>query len=351
MLFFMSLYPILAILTLSAFKDFTLEEKIAQLLLFTIKEQYISNTTDAYHIIRDYKIGGIILAASNIINPTQLLTLTTALQTASDTPLFIAVTQEGGWVVRLSPKNGFPDTYSAYAIEQFHNYSFTRECGSNIGKTLSLMNINMNFAPDTDLRINPSNPIIAKYNRSFSADPVEDTIQAKEFIDGMHQYGIISCIKHFPGHGSSTSDSHVGFVDVTDTWQPIELDPFRNLANDTEMVMTAHIYNKNLDMTYPASLSKATVTGILREKLKFDGLIITDSLTMGAIVDNYEYEDAIVLAVNAGNDILLIGSDDASYPKLTIDILVGAVKSGRIAMNRINESFNRVMKAKREMLK
>jgi len=337
---------ILLSVSLGMLKEFTLEEKIAQLLMFSLKEQYITETSSIVSILKTYKLGGLILFANNIVNPTQLLALNTALQKYSPTPLFISVDEEGGYVARLSPKNGFPDTYSAFALEQFHDYSKTQEAAANIGKTLAEMKINMNFAPDTDLLVNPNNPIIAKYNRSFSADPIEDTKQARAFIQGLHQYKIFTSIKHFPGHGSSTSDSHEGFVDVTDTWQSYELDPFRNLVNDTDMVMIAHIFNKNLDPLYPASLSKATVTGILREQLKFNGIIITDSLTMGAISKNYAYEDAIILALNAGNDILLICTDDVTYPKKTLDILVNAVKTGKVPLSRVEESFQRIMNVK-----
>jgi len=342
----MYVISLLALLSVGMFKEFTLEEKIAQLLIFTFKEQYVTDTSSIVNILKTVKLGGLVLLASNIISPTQLLALTTALQKYSTTPLFIAVDEEGGYVARLSPKNGFPDTYSAFALEQFHNYSKTQDAAAKIGKTLSDMKINMNFAPVTDLLVNPNNPIIAKYNRSFSADPIEDTKQARAFIQGLHQYKIFTSIKHFPGHGSSTSDSHEGFVDVTDTWQSYELDPFRNLANETDMVMIAHIFNKNLDPVYPASLSKATVVGILREQLKFNGIVITDSLSMGAISQNYKYEDAIILALNAGNDILLIGTDDVTYPKITLDILVNAVKNGKIPLSRVEESFQRIMNAK-----
>ena len=344
------MYVIFLLLTLSTMKEYTIREKLAQMLMFSFSETYITSASTIVKIIKEQKIGGVILFNANIVSPSQLLTLNTNLQNFSNAynemPLFISVDEEGGYVARLSPKNGFPDTYSAYSIAMKHNYTFTTECGSNIGKTLAGVKINMNFAPDTDLLVNPNNPIIAKYNRSFSADPVEDTAQARAFITGLHNHKILTSTKHFPGHGSSTSDSHEGFVDVTDTWQSYELDPFRNLVDDTDMVMVAHIFNKNLDDTYPASLSKKTITGILRDQLHFNGLVITDSLTMGAITQNYKYEDAIILALNAGNDILLICTDNSTYPKNTLDILENAVNTGKISTSRVEQSFQRIMAVK-----
>jgi beta-N-acetylhexosaminidase len=156
-------------------------------------------------------------------------------------------------------------------------------------------------------------------------------------------------LKHFPGHGSSTADSHLGFVNVTDTWSSVELEPFRNIVHDglADMIMTAHIFNAHLDPDYPATLSKATITGILREQLGWDGVVSTDAMEMGAISDNYGFEQAIALAVNAGADILLYGNSSGEdvVPRV-LAALKGFVSDGTITEARIDQSWTRIQKLK-----
>ena len=223
-------------------------------------------------------------------------------------------------------------------------------------QTLKSAGINLNLAPVVDLNINPDNPIIGKYERSFSADPQIVTAHALEVIKAHHESGILTTLKHFPGHGSSRDDSHQGFVDVTDTWSEIELEPFRNIirAGVCDAVMTAHIFNAHLDSEYPSTLSQPVITGLLREKLGWDGVVITDDMGMGAITQYYGFEKAIKLAIQAGCDILAFANNssvfDPAIPGRAFEVIKGLVKNGEITGARIDQSYHRIAKFKARLV-
>jgi beta-N-acetylhexosaminidase len=283
----------------------------------------------------------------NIQSPAQLKELTRELQGYAPRTLLIATDQEGGMVARLSPKWGFPATYSAKALGDRNDPAFTREAGRAMAETLAANGINLNLAPVVDVNVNPDNPVIGRYERSFSAEPDVVTAQALAFIEGHHDAGVLTTLKHFPGHGSSTADSHKGFVDVTNLWSRFELEPFRNViaSGKADAVMTAHIFNANLDPDYPATLSKATITGLLREELGFEGVVITDDMQMGAIRDFYGFEAAVELAINAGADLVSISNNLTYEDNLegrTFVAIKKAVDAGRISSERIDESFRRI---------
>ena len=174
-------------------------------------------------------------------------------------------------------------------------------------------------------------------------------------IGAHHDYGVLTTLKHFPGHGSSTGDSHQGFVDVTNTWSEIELRPFGNIiqAGMCDVVMTAHIFNANLDAGYPATLSKPTITGLLREQLGWDGVVITDDMGMGAITQYYGFETAAELAVEAGADILAYANNSTVYdptiPARAFQVIKGMVESGAIKESRIDQSYRRIMQLKERL--
>jgi beta-N-acetylhexosaminidase len=221
--------------------------------------------------------------------------------------------------------------------------------------TLKEFGFSLNLAPVVDLTSNPDNPIIALKERSFSADPRLVSAHAAEFVKGHHSQGIATCLKHFPGHGSSRDDSHLGLVDVTEYWTKDELIPYRCLIEQglCDMVMTAHTFNSRLDPEYPATLSKATIDGILRKELGFNGVVLSDDLNMGAIVGNYSYETAVEKAINAGVDILVVANDkiyDVDVAPKTIEMLLKMVESGRIDRERIHEACGRAMALKARYL-
>lgn len=300
-------------------------------------------------------VGSVILFSGNIESPTQLNQLTTQLHSLSLTPLFIAIDQEGGRIARLRETNGYTATYSAYQIGTiFNDESINRTWASLMAGWLKDAEINLNLAPVADVNINPESPAIGYLNRSFSNIP--DTVynHCNWFIDEFHQKNILNCLKHFPGHGSATTDSHLGFTDITNTWADSELIPYIKLIQNgyDDFIMSGHLFNAEIDSVYPASLSNKTLTGLLRDSLGFDGLIITDGMFMGAISNNYTFDEAVELAINAGNDILLYTTNKLSGKSLVdsvVGIVMNKISEGKITEQRINESYNRIILKKHQL--
>jgi beta-N-acetylhexosaminidase len=338
-----------------------LAAKIGQMLLVGFRGTTAETATRAIDDIRNRSLGGVVLFSTdqpsgepmrNIVSPTQLAELTAALQAAagaSETvlPLIVAVDEEGGRVARLDPAHGFPATESAAALGRRDDPAYTRAAGRRIATTLREVGINLNLAPVVDLDINPDNPIIGALDRSFGADPDLVTSQARAFIRGHRQIGVLTTLKHFPGHGSSTTDSHLGVVDVTDTWSPLELEPYRRLipAGLADSILTAHVFNAQLDPVNPATLSSATIDGLLRGELGYQGVVMSDDMQMGAIRKAYGYEDAVRLALLAGVDILTIANQqvfEANIVERTIGIVLGLVADGQLSEARIDESWSRI---------
>jgi beta-N-acetylhexosaminidase len=266
-------------------------------------------------------------------------------------PLLIAVDQEGGQIVRLTTQRGFPATISHAELGKLNDLEVTRARSKAMAETLVAAGVNLNLAPVVDVAVNPRNPIISAYGRSFSADPEVVAAQAAAFIDGHHDAGIRCTLKHFPGHGSSRSDTHLGFVDVTDTWSEAELIPYRKLieAGKADAVMTAHIFNRNLDPELPSTLSLAVVTGLLREKLGYDGVVISDDLQMRAISDLFRLDRAIELAILAGVDIVAIGQNliyQGTAAEMFLKTVYRMLETGTITETRIDASYRRIARLK-----
>lgn len=269
-------------------------------------------------IVRE-QVGGVILfdrnvdgTGQNIQSPGQLRELTAALQEFADIPLLIGVDQEGGRVCRLKEKDGFPATVSAKRLGAQPDVTATRRQAERMAATLADHGINLNLAPVVDLDINPDNPIISRYERSFGAEPGPVARHAAAFIAAHHARGVACCLKHFPGHGSSGGDSHLGFVDSSGCWREIELEPYRRLflAGFTDAVMTAHVVQRGLDPRgLPATLSGPMVGGLLRGRLGFTGVVVSDDLQMRAITEKWSYEEAVQMAVLAGVDLLIVGNN------------------------------------------
>lgn len=343
-------------------KDYELKQKIGQMLIIGFRGTEANGLSYITRTINYLNIGGVILfdkdnpssgeiSPRNITDYNQTKTLIQNLNKYSRSPLFVSVDAEGGYINRLKQKYGFINIPSAEqmgkgTVEETKNQAIT------LGQELKDLGFNMDFAPDVDVNVNPENPVIGYLERSFSADPEKVYEHASSFIDGLHQNNIITAIKHFPGHGSSTSDSHLGIVDVTNTYKQEELIPYQKLIESgySDMVMTAHIINTNIDPEYPATLSPLFVKNILREQLKFNGVIVSDDMQMGAIVNNYGYDEAIIKAINAGCDILIISNNGTTYdekaPYDAVDIIYKAVKNGQISEQQINDSYNRIQTLK-----
>jgi beta-N-acetylhexosaminidase len=337
----------------------SLRERIGQMLLIGFR----GLTADAADATRQQiaagEVGGILLFSvdqltggpRNVDSPEQLRGLVDALSaSAPASPLTVAIDQEGGMVARLGPAHGFPATSSAATLGQ-GDPSATAAAARAMAETLRSVGVTLNLAPVVDLAVNPENPIIAAVERSFSADPEVVIAHASAFIQAHHDIGVRSAVKHFPGQGSATGDTHAGVVDVTDVWTDVELEPFAALVGRglPDAVLTAHIFNGRLDPHHPATLSEPTITGILRQQLGWDGAVISDDMQMGAIRDAYGYEEAVALAIEAGVDILLIANQLVYEPDIaprTIEVIEGLVRDGRISEERIDASYRRILALK-----
>jgi len=342
----------------------SLDEMIGQMLMVGFYGMEATPDTKIVKAIKEYHLGGVILFDynagekshnRNIRDKEQLTNLVKQLKSTSSTPLFVAIDQEGGLVSRLKEPYGFKKPRSAGAIGQINNPDSTRAWGELISNQLNETGINLNYAPVVDVAVNPDCPVIAKLHRSFSSDPLEVVEHSSILIDKHHDNGVLTAIKHFPGHGSSLSDSHNGFTDVTTTWSEKELIPFKELikADKLDMIMTAHIFNKNIDSDYPATLSEKTINGLLRDKLGWSGVVVSDGLYMKAIHKNYSLETTIEKAVNAGVDILLFASPNAddNISRDAFTTLKQLVKSGKVSKSRIEESYRRIMALKERLPK
>lgn len=341
--------------------DQALYQKIDQLLMIGFRGTRVTDDSVIAKILKETNLGGVILFDydsltksydRNIVSPDQLQKLTSELQEHAHTPLFIGIDEEGGAVNRLKRKYGF-----SYVLPRAKDLGSKRSSNTlfqskKLARELKVLGINLNFAPDTDLDYGTKSPIIGIFGRAFSSRPAVVTAHARAFIDGHNYYGIGTVIKHFPGHGSARGDTHEGLVDATRTYELKELEPFQSLIADgsAKAVMVAHLMNNTIDSEYPASLSKKTVTDLLRTKLGFSGVVVTDDLDMGAIREKYGAGDAAVLALLAGDDLLVFSNNIDSYDDALVyqvrDAIFAAVQDGRLPLNRVLEAYNRVMEWK-----
>jgi beta-N-acetylhexosaminidase len=268
--------------------------------------------------------------------------------------LFICVDAEGGRVNRLKSKYGFADIPGAEYCGRANDPGLTKRIASLMAAQLQHLGIDVNFAPVVDVNVNPENPAIGALGRSYSGDPDLVTAHARAFIEAHDDCQVLTCVKHFPGHGSSSSDSHIGMVDVTETYREEELKPYRSLIGEgkVQMVMTAHIFDMNIDLEYPATLSPRFIKGILRDGMGFDGVVASDDMHMGAITEHYRFEESLVLAINAGCDFLILSNNSLAYdefsPYRAVEAVLRAVEEGKIAEDRINESYERIARLKEE---
>ena len=335
--------------------DIKIKKMIGQMIVIGFADERVDENSEIIKQINKYNLGGVILfdifyndrtKTKNISSPAQLQALTTSLKKLSNHPILISVDQEGGKVARLKPKYGFDEFLSAKKISDL---SITHAESSYNKMSVMLKNngINCNFAPVVDLEINPKNKVIVGLERSFGSSSETVTKYAKILIEEQKKAGIISVLKHFPGHGSSLGDSHLGFVDITDTWSEKELEPYKQLikTDSVDMIMTAHVFNSHLDKKYPATLSHNVNTKLLRQKLGYKGVIISDDLQMKAISKHFTLKQTVTLAINSGVDILLFGNQlgNQNLEELINTILV-QVKNGSIPHARIIESNKRIKK-------
>lgn len=348
----------------------SLREKIGQMLIVGFQGTQLKPDDSIVQDILARRVSGVIVydtdfqtkAERNIQDPAQLKQLTQQLQGYAKQaarknhnyyyPLLIGIDYEGGKVNNLPAQKGFPKTKSAFEVG-VGSVAKAKKTAERMAQTLQDVGINLNFAPVVDVNVIPNNPIIGYYNRSFSADPDRVAKYALIYAQSFHDHGILCSYKHFPGHGSSTGDTHKNFVDVSNTWKIEELIPYRKLINQSNscpVIMTAHITNHQLDpANYPASLSRAITTDLLRKQLHFNGVIITDDLQMKAVADHYDLSTTVRLAINAGADMLLFSNQLSKNPLTTediIDAIYDAVQEGKISRNTIDKAYARIVKIK-----
>lgn len=345
------------------YAEVSLEKQVGQMLMVGFHGTSAPANSQICKDIKKYNLGAVILfdynpvnkkKPKNISNRSQLKKLTSQLQAcSSDGKLLIAVDQEGGRVQRLKSKYGFYGKFPKASDVIKMDQSKIKSTYTKMSAELKSVGINYDLAPVVDLDINMKNHVIHGLDRSFGKDPKVVAKYASTFIDAMHSNGVLTSIKHFPGHGSSVGDTHKGFVDVTNLWKEVELEPYRLLKDKADTVMVAHVFNKKLDATYPASLSFKTITKMLRWKLGYHGVVITDDLQMGAISKKYGLKNTLKLAINAGDDILLIGNQldprKVKSTKVLVDTIMGLIKSGEVKTESIDKAYKRIQKLKEKL--
>ena len=342
-----------------------LQQDIGEILLVGFRGTTVSDKDHIVRDIRDYHVGSVILFEydaptgtrhRNVQSPEQLRTLCANLQKYAGGNLLIGIDQEGGNVARMRVRDGFPATLTAEASTRGGDDTVLSNART-IACELKAAGINLNFAPCIDVNINPDCPVIGKLGRSFSKDPAIVAHCAALYIKGHHEKGILTCLKHFPGHGSAKGDTHAGLVDVTGSWNETELEPYRSLIadNNADMIMVAHVINRNLGDNLPASLSPLVVKELLRNQLGFNGVVVTDDLAMGAITRQYGFEEALRLALLAGCDLLCLSNNGNSYnPDLVpraVEAITQFVKTGELSADDIHASAERVRALKKKLKK
>ncbi len=300
-------------------------------------------------------IGGVVLYPDNIGSQEQLRALTTYLRDAKSWPIpFIAVDQEGGLVQRLTGHGYFPSARSVGANPSFATPQAAERLYQTMAEELAKAGFNLNFGPVVDLSINPHNYVIVQRDRSFGADPSTVATLAGAFIRAHRNAGIATVAKHFPGHGSSTADSHKMLADVSATWQEIEIEPYRTLAKEglLDGVMIGHLYHPRFSdgAKLPASLSGRAIAAL--RDTGFKGVVVSDDMEMGAVRDDYSLDERAVKAVNAGTDLLVFSNVTLRDPELGAKlhaIIANAVRDGRISRSRIEKAYGKIMLLKRRI--
>ena len=346
----------------------TLRYKIGQMLVIGFSGCEIDSHSPIVQWLQGDGLGGVLLFdfddsikcyGKNLKNQEQIKRLTHQLNhyaslASTDEhrlPLLIAWEYEGGAVDRLTKIDGCMTTMTALEQASLSEEALGLEA-ERMALTLKDLGFNLNFAPVVDLNLNEQQGIIGRRGRSFSADPNDVIRVAKQFVTSFAHHGIACAYKHFPGHGSAIGDTHQGFVDVTEHYHDSELIPYATLLNDSAlppaMVMTAHVINRQLDASgLPATLSDRMINDLLRQKLGFDGVVISDDLQMQAISHHYSIDEALCLTINAGADMIIFANQlDNITATEVIDRIEVLVKSGAIQLSRIEQAFQRIVRFK-----
>ncbi|WNR45738.1 beta-N-acetylhexosaminidase [Paenibacillus roseipurpureus] len=328
----------------------TLDEKLGQMVIagidgFTLNEQ-------ARELITTYHVGGIILYKPNVKDTKQLVDLVNELKLSNNgnpLPLWLGVDEEGGRVTRLPDE--ITKTPSSQIIGKTGKPAIAHDIGQLLGKELLAYGLNMDFAPDLDVNSNPKNPVIG--DRSFGANATTVSTYGIPMMKGLQEMKVVPVVKHFPGHGDTSVDSHVGLPVVQNDLarlRKLELVPFAEaIRQQADAIMVAHILLPKIDSANPASMSKKIMTDLLRQELGFQGLIMTDDMTMGAIAENYNMSEAAQKSVLAGSNVVMVGHDPEKAMAV-LKSLKAAVQAGTIPMATIDQSVAEVVRLKRKYL-
>ena len=338
--------------------DPSLDAMIGQMLLIGFHGTSPSGK-DARRIARQIakgQIGGVILMDRNIRSPRQVRAMTSRfLSTGYPLTPIISVDQEGGLVQRLSARKGFKAYPTARTVARLYKPEKAHFIYKSMAQELANAGFNLNYGPVLDLNLNRRNPVIGRLGRSYGAKPERVVAYARAFISAHREANVLTSVKHFPGHGSSWSDSHKRFVDLTKTWKDIELEPYMALARDgaIDTLMVGHLYHPDFsnNQRLPATLTSTAIEGWVRGRLGFQGVVITDDLEMGAITRYHNLRTTLIKAVQSGNDILMFsaaGADPKFVPKAT-RILREAVNDGTIARKRIAQAYARIKSLKQRL--
>ena len=342
----------------------SLEDAVGQMLMVGFRGERLEGEASA--MLRDIKPGGVVLfdydaptkgeMTRNITSREQLRALIAEIQAQATIPYFIAIDAEGGYVNRLKSKYGFELVVPSAQDMGAADPASTAAVADALAREMKEIGVNWNFAPVVDVNVDPESPAIGAIERSFSGDPGVVAAHARAFIDAHNAQQIITALKHFPGHGSASGDTHLGVTDVTATYQQAsELAPYVSLIGEGygSPIMTAHIVNRNLDAdARPATLSRDIMTTLLRDEIGFEGVVISDDMQMGAIVEEYGLTEAAIEAINAGVDIVMLANQQGEYDVGRVyrvrDAILQAVADGAIPEERIRQSAERIAALKRE---
>jgi len=333
---------------------------IGQMIMVGLQGYTKNDVYSFFESIKEYSIGGVILydqnittfphSPHNIRSPQQLIDFTEALHNYNQNPLLIAVDQEGGKVNRLKSDYGFPDSKSWAKLGEINELKITKVNSELMAKTLKEYGFNLNFAPVLDLSNNPRS-FIAKKERCLSKDPTKVIDHSLQFIKAHLDNKVLTVAKHFPGQGSAIGDTHDSFVNVSKTWSSNELLPYEELINNKALnaIMISHIFHKKLDKIYPATLSKLIIKNLLRDKMGFNGVVISDDPQMKAISKRYNLETALELMINAGVDIFCFGNNLVYDPDIVKNIHLTINKLlylGKISEKHLKKSYERIQNMK-----
>lgn len=341
-----------------------LRRRIGQMVLVGFRGLTPLEAAPTLRHIKDGSIGGVVLydvdaetgGPRNIQSRDQLRDLIVALKEANEIPVLTTVDAEGGFYHRLKEKYGFPPATTAQNMGERDDLTFTRSAAGLTAEVLADVGIDMNLAPVVDL-LNPANLTVSARRRSFSSDPAKVTAHAGEFILAHREHGVLTAPKHFPGMAGVLQPHSPGLGELIEDWSPAELEPYRALVGDglVDAIMTARITHPQLDPDFPGCLSQTTVDGLLRGEIGYDGVVISDAMEMLAIWDVFGFERGVILAVNAGIDMLLfcnesgmIPYDDERGPK-AVQIILEAVSRGDISEERVDQACGRILRMKQRV--